>query len=489
MKKPRKSVLSLLLIWSLCLSLCLPAMAAGGPPYSQSYLQGVSGLTYQAVLEISPADIGLDGETAANTSQVTMEAYTIDNSLSWNEAVGAAQRALESNGFQRDTENTANLWMDKALPDGFESFIIADLEMTQAVFDTARFGNTLLLIHMRYTDPGAEQTETPVQTPAGLSNFTRSVPYTPGQFDDVGSGAWYASAVQSACEYGLMSGVSDTSFHAEGNLTIAQTLVIACRLHDTYHGGGHSFAGTGGAWYQPYADYAVANGICSTYADYDATIDRGEFARILTNALPAEALAAINDIPEGAIPDVPAGTAYHDAVYRLYRAGILSGRDSAGTFAPADPITRAEVCVILSNMVDPAQRKTVVLSSAQPEPEPEPEPEPAPQPQSEFYTDWPTVPDFGTYSGMPLSEEEHRVVGPYEKTYYRYGVEGMADGTDPEFIVNYMNVLMNDYDFRYLRSYEQSGRDTSTAVFYKGTQIVEFFLADNSVVICCWVLP
>ena len=206
MKKLRKSVLSLLLIWSLCLSLCLPAMAAGGPPYSQSYLQGVSGLTYQAVLEISPTDIGLDGETAANTSQVTMEAYTIDNSLSWNEAVGAAQRALESNGFQRDTENTANLWMDKALPNGFESFIIADLEMTQAVFDTARFGNTLLLIHMRYTDPGAGQTETPAQTPAGLSNFTRSVPYTPGQFDDVGSGAWYASAVQSACEYGLMSG-------------------------------------------------------------------------------------------------------------------------------------------------------------------------------------------------------------------------------------------------------------------------------------------
>ena len=488
MKRIRRSALSLLMVLSLCLSLCLPAIAAGGPPYSQPYLQGVSGLTYQAVLEISPTEMGLDAELAANTSQVTMEAYTIDNSLSWNEAALAAQRALENNGFQRDTENTGNLWMDKYLADGFESFIIADMEMTQAVFDTARFGNTLLLIHMRYTDPNAGQTEPPAQTPAGLSNFTRSVPYTPGQFSDVGSGAWYASAVQAACEYGLMSGVSDTSFSAEGNLTIAQTLVIACRLHDTYYGGGHSFAGTGGPWYQPYVDYAVANGICSTYVNYDANIDRGEFALVLTNALPAEALASINDIQEGAIPDVPAGTAYHDAVYRLYRAGILSGRDSAGTFAPADPITRAEVCVILSNMVDPSLRKTFTLTPTA-DPEPQPEPEPQPQPQSEFYADWPTVPDFGTYSGMPLSEEIHQVVGPYEQTYYRYGIEGMPDSIDSAFIVNYMNVLMNDYDFRYLRSYDQSGRDTSTAVFYKGSQIVEFFLADNSVVICCWDNP
>ena len=144
----------------------------------------------------------------------------------------------------------------------------------------------------------------------------------------------------------------------------------------------------------------------ATYANYDANIDRGEFALVLTNALPAEALASINDIQEGVIPDVPAGTAYHDAVYRLYRAGILSGRDSAGTFAPADPITRAEVCVILSNMVDPSLRKTFTLTPTA-DPEPQPEPEPQPQPQSEFYADWPTVPDFGTYSGMPLSEPSH----------------------------------------------------------------------------------
>lgn len=182
MKRIRRSALSLLMVLSLCLSLCLPAIAAGGPPYSQPYLQGVSGLTYQAVLEISPTEMGLDAELAANTSQVTMEAYTIDNSLSWNEAALAAQRALENNGFQRDTENTGNLWMDKYLADGFESFIIADMEMTQAVFDTARFGNTLLLIHMRYTDPNAGQTEPPRRPLPACPISPGASPIRPGSF-------------------------------------------------------------------------------------------------------------------------------------------------------------------------------------------------------------------------------------------------------------------------------------------------------------------
>lgn len=34
MKRIRRSALSLLMVLSLCLSLCLPALAAGGPPYS-----------------------------------------------------------------------------------------------------------------------------------------------------------------------------------------------------------------------------------------------------------------------------------------------------------------------------------------------------------------------------------------------------------------------------------------------------------------------
>ena len=172
----------------------------------------------------------------------------------------------------------------------------------------------------------------------GLSNFTRSQTYTAGQFTDVESGAWYAGPVQAAYEYGLMQGADATIFNVGGNLTIGETVAIASRLHATYQGTGYTFPATT-PWYQSYVDYATANKIASAYPDYGATISRAAFAMILTNALPAEALAQVNSVEENAIPDVPADANYHDAVYHLYRAGVLSGTGSTHAFAR--PTTRS----------------------------------------------------------------------------------------------------------------------------------------------------
>ncbi|MDR0838837.1 MAG: trypsin-like peptidase domain-containing protein [Oscillospiraceae bacterium] len=55
-----------------------------------------------------------------------------------------------------------------------------------------------------------------------------------------------------------------------------------------------------------------------------------------------EDLEVINDIPDGAIRDVPRGAAYYDAVYALYRAGILTGADKYGRFYPDRKLTEAE---------------------------------------------------------------------------------------------------------------------------------------------------
>ena len=46
---------------------------------------------------------------------------------------------------------------------------------------------------------------------AGYENFTEQQPYT-GQFADVPPDAWYAENVELAYEYGLINGVSQTSF-------------------------------------------------------------------------------------------------------------------------------------------------------------------------------------------------------------------------------------------------------------------------------------
>ena len=200
---------------------------------------------------------------------------------------------------------------------------------------------------------------------AGLDNFQRGKTYAAGQFTDVPADAWFAANVQAAYELGLMEGNTGTTFNPSGNLTIAEALVLACRLHSTYVGDGATFTGSGGAWYQPYVDYAVEQGIVTAgaYADYGATATRAQFASILAAALPAEALTAINTVT--ALPDVPADAAYAPAVLSLYNAGVLTGSDAAGSFKPDTTIQRSEVATIVGRMADPSLRKTFTLTAGE----------------------------------------------------------------------------------------------------------------------------
>ena len=203
-----------------------------------------------------------------------------------------------------------------------------------------------------------------IASAAGLSNFQKSNTYTPGQFADVPAGSWYAAGVQSAYELGLMTGTGANAFDPSGDLTLAETAVLAARIHSIYTGDGASFTG-GAAWYQPYVDYAIQNGVIPSgaYSDYSATATRAQFASILAAALPSEALPAINTVT--VLPDVDANATYAAAALKLYNAGILTGSDAAGTFNPESSIQRSEVATIVTRMADQSQRKTFTLSAAQ----------------------------------------------------------------------------------------------------------------------------
>jgi hypothetical protein len=227
------------------------------------------------------------------------------------------------------------------------------------------------------------------------------------QFDDVSDSSWYAQYVKTAYEYGLMGGVSDTSFDPDGNLTVASAIVIACRLHSLYTGNNAVFP-AGDPWYQPYLDYARRNDIiqAETEYSYHEPITRAGFATIISNGLPDTALPQINEIEEGDIPDVSTGSPYLDAldalmnagvlsfddapqayfmsaimsggyvrddessvaeaaqaIYRLYRAGVLVGSDEYGTFMPDAKITRSAASAILSCVVEPSLRRHVTLTT------------------------------------------------------------------------------------------------------------------------------
>jgi uncharacterized protein YjdB len=195
----------------------------------------------------------------------------------------------------------------------------------------------------------------------GLSNFQKTQTYEDGHFTDVPTTQWYAPNVKAAYEYGLINGTSASTYTPNGQVTVAATLALACRLHDIYYGGTGAFK-EGTPWYQVYVDYAISNGIISDgqFGNYNAVITRAQFAQIMAKALPAEALPAINNIDVGSLPDVPATAAYASSVYALYNAGILTGNDSYGTFTPDSSIKRSEVATILVRMADKSQRKSFV---------------------------------------------------------------------------------------------------------------------------------
>ena len=115
-----------------------------------------------------------------------------------------------------------------------------------------------------------------------------------------------------------------------------------------------------GVWYQTYVDYCKENGILKKdFADYNAPAKRRDFASILAAALPEEALEAINTVRS--IPDVAKKDGDADAIYALYRSGILTGNDAQGTFGPETSINRAAAAAILTRMADPGLRKNITL--------------------------------------------------------------------------------------------------------------------------------
>ena len=81
----------------------------------------------------------------------------------------------------------------------------------------------------------------------------------------------------------------------------------------------------------------------------------------MAKSLPDEGFYAMNSVRDSAIPDVSATDASASYVYKLYRAGILSGGDVRGTFSPQSYITRAEAAAIVSRVAESNNRVSFSL--------------------------------------------------------------------------------------------------------------------------------
>ncbi|MBR5011340.1 MAG: S-layer homology domain-containing protein, partial [Clostridia bacterium] len=164
-------------------------------------------------------------------------------------------------------------------------------------------------------------------------------------FTDVPNDAWYLSDLLSAVSTNLISGKTTTTFAPNDNLTYAEAAKLAACMNQKYVSGEVTL-GVGNPWYQTYVDYCKEKNIIRTDYNWSDFATRVGYMYIFACALPDEAYAPINTIDDGAIPDVPMDSPYAAVVYKMYRAGIVTGVDAAHNCNPTAHITRAEVAVI-----------------------------------------------------------------------------------------------------------------------------------------------
>lgn len=184
----------------------------------------------------------------------------------------------------------------------------------------------------------------------------------PPVFTDVPVDAWYFDDLMTAYESGLIAGKTATTFVPDGNITNAEAVTFAARIHQLYTDGEITLKNAeDSAWYDSFVAYAKENGIISDDYDWGAPTTREIYMSIFANALPEEALAAINNVDDDAIPDVPMTHPNAGAIYMLYRAGILQGVDDAHNCMPGAFIKRCDIAAILNRMMDSSVRVSFSL--------------------------------------------------------------------------------------------------------------------------------
>lgn len=179
-------------------------------------------------------------------------------------------------------------------------------------------------------------------------------PY-PG-YADVPAGSWFESSAQICYETGLITG-SDRGFEPYRTMAVSEAAAIAARMAEILDGGDGLFDNPAGSpWYAGAVDYLKGLAkddamVLSLLSQPDQTVTRLGFLKLLSAALPAEQLPAVNAIT--ALPDTS------DAdVLRFYNAGILTGVNEYGMFAGANTLTRSEAAAMVARVAREELRTT-----------------------------------------------------------------------------------------------------------------------------------
>lgn len=200
----------------------------------------------------------------------------------------------------------------------------------------------------------------------GMTAFSPVRTYKEGMFSDVTETDWYRDSVAYVYELGLMNPVSESSFDVSGQVTMTQVIAIAARIHRIYTTGKDDFK-QGRIWYDTYVRYALEQGIISSRFGCKKPATRAQMIDAFSRALPSRELAEINSVEDDSIPDVKMGSEYAAGIYKMYRAGVVTGSSERGTFYPSSGVSRAEVAAVAARMIDPDLRKSITLAYSGPD--------------------------------------------------------------------------------------------------------------------------
>ena len=172
-------------------------------------------------------------------------------------------------------------------------------------------------------------------------------------FTDVAADRWSYAYIKKMYDAGVVAGTSATTFDPAGDVTRAQfvTMLAGLAKADVSKYPAPPFRDVPeSAWYAPYVNWALANGIVSgtsaTTFSPDASISRQDMAVMLYSYaqryelhLQQQTVTPFTDEGSVAAYALP-------AVQALHRAGVISGMPD-GSFRPYSTATREQACVML----------------------------------------------------------------------------------------------------------------------------------------------
>ncbi len=205
------------------------------------------------------------------------------------------------------------------------------------------------------------------QSVLGADIFKPQRTYEEGLFNDIDKSDWFYGSVVGAYEYELSSGDGNGKYMPQGLVSIAEVITFADRLNMRYNNvKDEPNAEKNEKWYEPWISYAEQSNIIledEFKGRYEKPATRGQVAYILGNALPFSLYENINTEVTN-IHDMANTDNYYNEVIMLYRAGVLTGKDGYGNFAPTENITRAEMAAVIYRIANSDARIKIDVKKA-----------------------------------------------------------------------------------------------------------------------------